>query len=234
MTKTPETAEPAGDAPVRDATWNGPGAAPHAYAPDMMAMGDCAVCGHTYEEHRAAVDGDREAGGAAREAIAEFDQRRRDEAQPAEPVEAEPVMWRVKGYGDAWWFIHTKAEAEHSASNGNLVQPLYLAPPSAGPVTIKAMEWYATEAWAGESVCADSVLGMYVAWRYGARTSYWTPPGYGPGPGTRVDGPLSVAQAAAQADFEARIRSAIVAQPAVATAACYDSRAALASSKREG
>lgn len=31
--------------------WTGPGEKPHDYFPDIMAMGDCMVCGHTYESH---------------------------------------------------------------------------------------------------------------------------------------------------------------------------------------
>lgn len=32
--------------------WNGPGDRPHSYVPDIMAMGDCAVCGHVREAHQ--------------------------------------------------------------------------------------------------------------------------------------------------------------------------------------
>lgn len=31
--------------------WLGPGTEPHDYHPDTMAMGDCSVCGHTYDAH---------------------------------------------------------------------------------------------------------------------------------------------------------------------------------------
>ena len=31
--------------------WPGPGTTPHEYHPDLMAMGDCSVCGHTYDSH---------------------------------------------------------------------------------------------------------------------------------------------------------------------------------------
>ena len=31
--------------------WKGPGESPHSYSPDPMAMGDCQICGHTYEAH---------------------------------------------------------------------------------------------------------------------------------------------------------------------------------------
>lgn len=41
--KTPTAQEPA--------AWNGPGEMPHEYSPDYMAMGDCHICGHTYEAH---------------------------------------------------------------------------------------------------------------------------------------------------------------------------------------
>jgi hypothetical protein len=33
------------------AAWTGPGDKPHEYHPDLMAMGDCSVCGHTREAH---------------------------------------------------------------------------------------------------------------------------------------------------------------------------------------
>lgn len=32
--------------------WKGPGEKPHTYSPDIMAMGDCRICGHTYEAHQ--------------------------------------------------------------------------------------------------------------------------------------------------------------------------------------
>lgn len=31
--------------------WKGPGESPHNYSPDHEAMGDCRICGHTYEAH---------------------------------------------------------------------------------------------------------------------------------------------------------------------------------------
>lgn len=34
--------------------WKGPGGQRHRYSPDIMAQGDCRVCGHTYEAHREA------------------------------------------------------------------------------------------------------------------------------------------------------------------------------------
>lgn len=34
--------------------YKGPGTQPHEYSPDIMAMGDCRVCGHTYDAHRSA------------------------------------------------------------------------------------------------------------------------------------------------------------------------------------
>ena len=38
-------------APGEPVAWTGPGEQPHHYFPDLHAMGDCAVCGHTYEAH---------------------------------------------------------------------------------------------------------------------------------------------------------------------------------------
>lgn len=35
----------------KDVYWTGPGTTPHDYAPDIQAMGDCDVCGHTYQSH---------------------------------------------------------------------------------------------------------------------------------------------------------------------------------------
>jgi hypothetical protein len=32
--------------------WNGPGEKPHQYNPDPMMMGDCRVCGHTWQAHQ--------------------------------------------------------------------------------------------------------------------------------------------------------------------------------------
>ena len=42
------TPPPAAQEPV---AWKGPGEKPHEYSPDYMAMGDCRICGHTYEAH---------------------------------------------------------------------------------------------------------------------------------------------------------------------------------------
>ncbi len=50
----PDYPDAGGDAPAAD-PWKGPGEAAHEYVPDAMAMGDCAVCGHTYQSH---LDGD--------------------------------------------------------------------------------------------------------------------------------------------------------------------------------
>ena len=36
--------------------WNGPGETQHIYTPDYMAMGDCRICGHTYEAHHPRSD----------------------------------------------------------------------------------------------------------------------------------------------------------------------------------
>lgn len=36
--------------------WKGPGEKPHDYFPDLVAMGDCLICGHTYEAHRKPVE----------------------------------------------------------------------------------------------------------------------------------------------------------------------------------
>jgi hypothetical protein len=38
--------------PSAPVAWRGPGTHPHDYHPDIMAMGDCSVCGHTYEAHQ--------------------------------------------------------------------------------------------------------------------------------------------------------------------------------------
>jgi hypothetical protein len=48
-------------------------------------------------------------------------------AQPVLGGEFEPVAWRVKDYADGWILCQTKAYADHLSTNGNLVQPLYLA-----------------------------------------------------------------------------------------------------------
>ena len=34
------------------AIWKGPGEYPHHYSPDIMAQGDCRICGHTARSHR--------------------------------------------------------------------------------------------------------------------------------------------------------------------------------------
>lgn len=36
---------------AKDKEWSGPGTQPHDYFPDIQAMGDCSVCGHTYQAH---------------------------------------------------------------------------------------------------------------------------------------------------------------------------------------
>ncbi len=41
--------------PSAPVAWRGPGIHPHDYHPDIMAMGDCSVCGHTYEAHQPAA-----------------------------------------------------------------------------------------------------------------------------------------------------------------------------------
>lgn len=38
-------------APAPQTKWEGPGSEEHEYSPDYQAMGDCRVCGHTYEAH---------------------------------------------------------------------------------------------------------------------------------------------------------------------------------------
>lgn len=40
-----------------DDPWAGPGSERHDYHPDIMAMGDCSICGHTYEAHQKPKEG---------------------------------------------------------------------------------------------------------------------------------------------------------------------------------
>lgn len=46
---TPEDDDATDPAPP---VWEGPGETPHNYFPDMMAMGDCIVCGHVAQAHK--------------------------------------------------------------------------------------------------------------------------------------------------------------------------------------
>jgi hypothetical protein len=55
--------------------------------------------------------------------------------QEANPLpkqsDAKPVAWRVRDFGDGWILCHSRKQAEKEADAGNLVQPLYTAPPRA-------------------------------------------------------------------------------------------------------
>jgi len=58
-TRAPHTADlfavrtppPAPRRAAEGGPWKGPGTEPHDYHPDVAAMGDCSVCGHTYRAH---------------------------------------------------------------------------------------------------------------------------------------------------------------------------------------
>lgn len=124
---------------------------------------------------------------------------------------AEPARWLVEEHLPSGAIRWQAVEHEHHAreiaskSSRTTVAPLYRAPP-APSVAVKALEWEARE---DGSHCGTSAIGRYHVF---------------PGTGFSYDlcGPvggrlsthkrLSEAKAAAQADYEARIRSALSAQ----------------------
>lgn len=117
-------------------------------------------------------------------------------------TDAEPVAWRYRAKGDEEWRDATLVEP--SKDHKHIVsEPLYAAPP-APAVAVKALEWEV-----GEQVeplhKADfyTIEGQYRQ-GYALHTAGL--------PGVTWYGSLEEAKAAAQADYEARIRSALSAQ----------------------
>lgn len=79
------------------------------------------------------------------------------------------------------------------------------ASPSIGRVGVKALEWITDDH--RSMHCADSVFGAYCAWEISG-TGVWARPEAAAG--TLCGATLAEAKAAAQADYEARIRSTLV------------------------
>lgn len=118
------------------------------------------------------------------------------------------VAWRVKDYADGWMVFSRLWQAEEFASNGNLLQPLYLhsAPAGESEIRVKALIWI--EDGTGHWKSGAASIGSYhivatatdefdlrMSWSFMASGGIFSS--------------IDEAKAAAQADYEARIRSAI-------------------------
>ncbi|MBB4017328.1 hypothetical protein GGR16_002357 [Chelatococcus caeni] len=126
---------------------------------------------------------------------AEEAKRLREELAALRAAPADPAMWRWRGPKGGWIADERKPSAWDA-------EPLYTAPPA--PVAVKPLEWHAST-WRDNSWLAPHGFGEnYVAYLNGET---WRCVGH--------DFPsLEAAKAAAQADYERRIRSALVAAPA--------------------
>lgn len=115
--------------------------------------------------------------------------------------EAEPVAWRYRSDGKAIW---NYCEGSYPRGVGaEIVQPLYASPPSAG-VKVKPLEWQACQNDIHHAN-PDWLFCGYVIARTGERVT-WRP---SESDEWRESASLDEAKAAAQADYEARIRASL-------------------------
>ncbi len=128
-------------------------------------------------------------------------------------IDIKPVAWVYaadleKGDG---CFGNAKGEVCMSR-DGKWVKadtPLYAAPPAPSvAVKVKSLEWKEGNPGSYTEI-AESPFGHYSVWEING-TGCWSP--WRQGSGSIVDGGLAGAKSAAQADYEARIRSALSAQ----------------------
>lgn len=75
------------------------------------------------------------------------------------------------------------------------------------PVRVKQLEWHDEERGRGFPCYADTILGRYTVWDFDGHHGHYCPPAAPAG--IAVNGDLKAAKAAAQADYEKRILSAL-------------------------
>jgi len=165
-------------------------------------------------------------------------------AEPAEVVEnfivailadrekrGEPVAWQ--GVNESGWLDLTddRSVADQWVADGIPIIPLYAAPPApAQPVAIKPLEWVKSKnSDVGHWHADTSAFECYEVWAELDGKSRWYAPYMNAG--VTVEN-LEAAKAAAQADYEARIRSALLdpVKP-VDVDAAYERAAKVAESK---
>lgn len=142
------------------------------------------------------------------------------EESPRIAQAVQPVAWRrdwnFKGNRCLSDFTDDPELAEiwRGHPQTDVVTPLYATPPaSAGPAAVKALEWRVTDY---GDIIADSVVGRYRLGKVSANTNYRLDLPYPAGslekPAPDYYWPEHEAKAAAQADFERRIRSTLAQQ----------------------
>lgn len=137
-------------------------------------------------------------------------------APSAEPNEQKAVAWRGIGEDNVSEVTDRADIAGQWLSDGIDVEPLYLAPPPSGDrgsVKVKALKWY-TPVTSTTLSRADTDFGVYRVWANPEPDGrwFWNLDGH-----ARIDGEApyeTSAKAAAQADYEQRILSALTTEGA--------------------
>ncbi|MBD9540150.1 hypothetical protein IB276_11865 [Ensifer sp. ENS04] len=116
-----------------------------------------------------------------------------------------PVAWTTKGNLDGVKESPREAGAIWGEPNGKICVPLYArSPDQSSGSGVKPLS-FDRKSVDGSIEIADSVLGEYWAWDI-CGSAYWS---NGKLPGVKAGDNLDAAKAAAQDDYEARIRSAL-------------------------